>query len=825
MALGLAQKITVALLAVLLLGSCEQLEEWTQQGLESVGLADSKKPQNKTKKKSRKRAPRDKLRKKLTGPQSSKTPSPSLKGGKSTTSKSSDQDIIITRDEEDPTEIKSTTLKTAVAPKFKVEAPVHVKKRVGGVARFIQADDRFVYMDFPQHFAVYDQNLELLTVKSVAFPVVDVRKFVKDGKIYLYLKEENNVLEILELVQQDQQGQKVFSLIEVLSKDLEDDFAWIKANQVLSLKNKKLQFLDLSHPEKITIPKEAPISRVSDVHLIKNNLFLSRNDFLDILDLETLNISSSIRIGRPFLFFGHLNQKGKSYLVLGYLNDKEQLEGIQYLRLNGELTGINDFADNLIFETPLVGFHVDLKNQWLIGQEVDQDQLGPVRLYSLQHKRFLRGPLTTQTSLQAWSLNRSLLYLVDDKAISIHDIVLDEKVISQAAQLKQYNNNTGSTPLAQIGASKIVRDEYQLKNIKSLGFVSDSRKVVLLDKNHLAVFENSFNGKAHRIFTTTEFDSDDFILGEPKGSSETKYERVLTTNFGLFLYSKEAEKVYYMDPDLNLLQPLTLNVKELVSWIHFTTEQGEALVISHKSPSAKGSSYQVDFYLMHAPNNIQRKNSLKKSEPAFVFYVPEDQIILLSNDKMELYNWKKVTGLMKPKPEATENQDGKISHKKPLSKKKKPAPVASINQPEEVVTFYSHYDTNSENSEPAKPISYPIIDAKISPRMDTIYALTQEKDRLELFIFDIFELTRQARLKDFDITQSQFRGSSFSKDGRLFILPSNEGTLFYDVTKLNQIREVAHWPLLSHYVDVADRGQFICVALGYKGVYCGDLLF
>ena len=116
-------------------------------------------------------------------------------------------------------------------------------------------------------------------------------------------------------------------------------------------------------------------------------------------------------------------------------------------------------------------------------------------------------------------------------------------------------------------------------------------------------------------------------------------------------------------------------------------------------------------------------------------------------------------------------------------------------------------------------------DIKISPANDMLYSLYTKSGRNQIFVLSLLDIKKFTTIADIDITRDQFAGSSFSKQGRLFILPTQEGTLFYDMTNLSNVREVAHWPLPSEYVDLADQGQFICVALGYKGVYCGKLLF
>lgn len=762
--------------------------------------------------------------------QSPKTESSVLQG---------DANLVVTRESDEKQNIKSTDLKSAVAPEFKVEAPVHVLKRVGGVASFISGDDRFVYVDFPQHFAVYDANMNQLATKSTAFPVLKVSKFVRDNRMYLFLKEENNIFEVFELVQTSSDDKAVYTLKEVISKEMESDFDWIRSDLVVAFMSKKIQFLDTADFENIKILNEMPMSHVFKTFASGNHIFIARDDFLDIVNLEKFETTSSIRIGRKFDFLGTTTNGDKTDLLLSLLNTENQLEGLQYLHLNAEKNSVSDFGDNITFNPPLDDISVSTEEQLVMGREVGSDpKASPLQIYSLKHKRFLRGPVTSETNIRAWSFNRNLLYLVNSKQISINIIKLDEKTIEQSATLKSFLDDNSQTPLAQIGAAKIMKDEYELQQHKQVNFMSDAQKVVLLDADHFVLFEKTVTGDTDRIFTTTEFSSEGFLLTEPTGSNQTKFDKVLVTGFGLLLYSSATEKIYLMDIDLKTIHPLPISVHQLVSWTQFSTSAGEALAIAHKSTEKSLKPYIVDFFIMHAPDNIQKKQTLSKSEKPFLFYIPDNQVITVEESQMSLYSIYKLLDIPEPpKPIETaaettadettdilKTETTKSATVQSKASKTKNSKVVTEIAADEVVSFQS---TDDDEDKPGtqKSVTYTAVETKISPNFDLIYSLFEEQGRFKIRIMDIFDVNRTAVMDDFEITLEQFRGSSFSKEGRLFILPSNEGTLFYDVSKLEEIREVAHWPLASNFVDIANRGKWICVALGYQGVYCGDLLF
>lgn len=139
----------------------------------------------------------------------------------------------------------------------------------------------------------------------------------------------------------------------------------------------------------------------------------------------------------------------------------------------------------------------------------------------------------------------------------------------------------------------------------------------------------------------------------------------------------------------------------------------------------------------------------------------------------------------------------------------------------------------------AKPLdkSYDFVAVKPFHINYRIYTLFREKsetgtDRLKVLVFPLNQPERNVVLEDFDLTEENFDGSTIaiSSNGQLFILPTDEGTLFYRMKDLGFIaedqRKVAHWEEPASYVDLASGGgqYFLCAALGTQGVSCGDLL-
>jgi hypothetical protein len=695
-------------------------------------------------------------------------------------SKKAGQDIVVTHEDKSGTKkLKDKDLKKAKTKEFSVEAPVEVTRRVGGSARYIKSDKKFIYMDFPQHFAVYDKDLKLLANKALSSPLIDMVRFEQGKRTLLYLKEESNILEILELVKKEH----TYELKEVNSFEVDGNFYWIHPDLLVVFLKDKLQFLNFTDLENIKIIHEAPIRDVKDAYLLNKKLYLSRNGFLDILDLDKFSVTSTLRIGRKFEFLGIVEKKNNKHLLLSYIDKNKHLKGLQLLTLNKDLSGIQDFGKNIILEHKLRNVSVDLGNLLILGQETDTPS--PVHIYSIKHERFLRGALSRETNLLSWYLFQNQVFLVQKKGFSISKILLDEKVIDQSKNLSKFVKGQGkNVPLAHIGAAKTVKDEYEILPFKNLEFMANSRKVVLLDKNHFVVFEQSLDGKSHRVFASNDFSQDKASLKEPLLPTPTKFSKLLPTNFGLLAYSQKTRKTYLLDVEFNEFQTLPIKNIDLISWQQFSNN-GEFLVTTGiEQKINKKTEYAVNFYHLTSPKEIKLFSKIIYKEKPFIIHIPDNQILIVTKNKMDLYLW------------------DKLLEKKALPKSKLIEETVDI----------SGLKINFK-------------DIKISPANDMLYSLYTKSGRNQIFVLSLLDIKKFTTIADIDITRDQFAGSSFSKQGRLFILPTQEGTLFYDMTNLSNVREVAHWPLPSEYVDLADQGQFICVALGYKGVYCGKLLF
>ena len=162
------------------LSSCDTIKTYTDKVLNLTGFESATKPdqQKSSEKKPSKTTQKDKTKK-----TKEKTKTPSVK--KDNTALPKEKSIL-------PEKLKTTDSNIKTPPKFKANAPINVKKRVGGVATGIFADEHYIYMDFPQNYAVYDPNFNLLTRGQTSFPIKSIKRVTKTRDIAVNIVAEIN---------------------------------------------------------------------------------------------------------------------------------------------------------------------------------------------------------------------------------------------------------------------------------------------------------------------------------------------------------------------------------------------------------------------------------------------------------------------------------------------------------------------------------------------------------------------------------------------------------------------------------------------------------
>lgn len=773
------------------LNSCDTVKTYTDKAWSGLGFGSNA---VKTTKKDKRKTPQSKI---------SKNVPAQIKDRKA-----EDQNSIVVKAQQkkELQRVEKKDLKLADKPEFSRGTPVHIYKRVGGAAVKILSDEKFIYIDFPMDLKVYDHDLNLLARLPRLHPVHEVVRADRDNQTYLYLREENNVMEIWQLIDTPTEQGQGFTSRPLRGYEDFKNFAWIDEKSLvwmLGKETKLLDFSDLDHPTETNLP----FTDVSHAFATDKTLFLARKGFLDVLDLSSLKLLSSLKIGREFRFLGLTGENDKQNLLISFEQSLDVIREVQYLKISADGTGIADFGPVVPLESPLAKFSIDFKNSLILGQELndqatspDDASSQPIRLYSLTQKRFLRGDLTMQTKLTAWWLENGSLYLSTPLEISVNELTLNNDVIRQSPEVSKLLSATTPPPLAQLGSPVVPGNEYEYHPLKKIEFMADARKVALLDKDHFAVFENRASRNIHQVFSSTNFTSNDFTLNEVDVQPPAYFDKILPSYVGLFAYASATKMIYFSDVELKRLEAVPIATGPLVSWAIYRTTEGDktfdVLLVASKVEKADDASYVLKFYAIgDNVQDIELLSEIPFKDKPFPVPLTDDkgvtsEVLVLSTNGPRYYNVKD-------------------------SRK----PTAATN---EVQPLGKNYDFVA-----VKPfhINY------------RIYALFSEKsetgvDRLKVLIFPLNQPERNVVLEDFDLTEENFDGSTvaISSNGQLFILPTDEGTLFYRMKDLGFIaedqRKVAHWEEPASYVDLASgSGQyFLCAALGAQGVSCGDLL-
>ncbi|EKD50384.1 MAG: hypothetical protein ACD_62C00557G0005 [uncultured bacterium] len=815
--------VVLCLLLLASVTACDTVKGYTNSALNLVGLGTSSKQATQETKREHKKSKSKKNKTQTDSPSqtadeatneatvntSDSKPSLSPKTPGQPPNEPADEGrLVVTHSKEQPAKSNDADAQPPKTLTPGEDLPLTIEKRIGGTAKKVILDDTYVYLSLSGNLMVLDHDLRIVARHRLSDQLVDIKKTTTNNQTFLYVKEEQNNLEVFTLAPLKNQPDQL-TLTGIKAFEVQGQFDWFNDTTLIITLPGKLQFLDIANLNEIKLIAEVPIGNTTQAFPVGKFLFIARQDNLDIVSLEKFDLASTVRIGNPFRIMDVIKEQNKAKLLLALLDKQGNITGLQYLRLSEDLSSIADFGDKITLPIAMSQFSYCPQQGLILGREAATDIITPLQLFSLAHQRNLRGSLSTETKISSWAFNQGFLYLIDSNGLSKNQLTLDPKVISQSTSAQNVlEHKTGNVPLAQLGAIKLVKDEYTIAEVTELAYSADARKVVLLDQDHFALFELSSLSPIDNVLTTTTFSAENFSLKSPEVAAPYHFERILTTDFGVLLYSQKAQELFLMDVDFTQIKPLGINVNELISWTVFSAQNKDilALTTTTSNPQQKTQTHEVRFYQVKTPTDIPLLKTLPYSEKPFVFYVPDNQLVILTKTQMDLYSLSQLL-----------EEDEVVENAEDL------APVVAT----------SENKTETDNAQTIKPIesvplktlSQDILQAKLSPACNKIFALVQSQKRYQILVFDIFDLTSNTLIKDFEIVPSQFEGASFAWHGRIFILPTAEGTLFYDVTDLANVRELASWPVPSYHVDTARQGQFICVAQGYQGVQCGTLKF
>lgn len=722
------------------------------------------------------------LEKKTSSTQNAKTTENTTSEANSESTKNKATDIVITQKETSVSlPPQKSNLKAVTPQQFSALAPIDITKRIDSLANTIFADEKFIYTDDGQDLILYSPDFKRIDSIAHSYPVLKINRVNRDNKTYIFAIEENNVLEIFELAIDPQTQAQ--TLLLTAGYDVGGVFSWLNPKTLLVFMENKIQFLDFGDLNSPQVLREIPIGGVHDKLILKNHLYLLRDEFLDVLNLDSYNLVASLRLGQKAQFLGATRDSGKNLLYVTFQNEERFTYGFQTLELSEDLSSVIDLGKIEKLPVYLKSVQANFNLGVILGLENHH-----LHVFHLKNKKQLRGPFDRDTDVLEFEIYDNTLYTIQKSGISSQVLALENDLIHTEQSPTQVES--AKPALAQIGLTQTLKDEYTLTTNSALKFEKNSKAVFLLDHNHMIILKSEENG--HHQIAVSENLSDDNYSIENLPSTSQIYQKTLLTPVGLFLNTSSG-KVEFLDVNLKQPKPLNLEFKNLQSWAFFKQNEGYLLVALSQNPilykefnikSPNKASWVIELFQINSPEQIQKVSQIPLETPGQIFALGYDIFALATQTEISFFS------------------------------------ARDIFQPKKL-------------DEDTKTYTLPgtLLDAKLSPKNDALYTYIQDASGTKsIYIFDYENSSqRHVTLDAKDVSLSQFQGSSFIKGGQMFVLPSQKGTLFFDLTVLNNQPQTellkAEWPIASEWVDVANRGEFICVALNKNGVYCGQLLF
>lgn len=653
-------------------------------------------------------------------------------------------------------------------------APLASLFKIGGRPNFIKADETFLYASYPHAFYIFDKNFRPLAQTALHGTPIALKRFVNEGKSKLFIKEKIHGAPgyTFEMIPVGTVNSEESFINAQQSVDLDNNFAFIDEKKLALFTKNSTKIVEIASNDDLLVDSEISGGPAQDLLVHKSVYLIARGSQLDVYDLKQQEITATLSLSRNFKFLGiRKSADGKDILWLGLFDKEMQTFALQSLKLSDE--GISQFDKILTFPTPLSKVSFSNETGLLVGFDEETQAL---QVFSTEHEKLLRGPLVLKANPKSWSFDGANLVLSTDDFTGILHFQLDEQVIRQADALQKFQGINKNLPLAQVGATKIVKDEYSLTPVLQTDFLANSYAVNLLGPDRLLFVSESSQNSKQNLFKTLSLQNEDSIL-EPVGVPDNvQLSRFTSTSLGVFALSQEG-KLYFSSIDLNMFTELPIAFSGIYHFEVLNYNNTDYLLIAQKN--IKGSSWSLLHLL--SPSQIQPVKQVTDSERVFPLYLGDNQILLVNSKAFELHHFSLLMGL-------EEDPEQKTSL------------IESLNVSDLNLTFEA---------------------LKLAPNAGTLLAYTQTKENFSIKIINLLDLKNQGEIKPAHLSKHQFYGSTFSNKGHVFVLPTSEGTLFYDLSRPEAPQLLRQWEQAAYSADVAAGGGFLCIAQGSEGLSCG----
>lgn len=680
--------------------------------------------------------------------------------------------VIIEANDRKQTPLKKINPDSQKRHKKIVQSAIMAKKQIGGTPYNLIVDKSYIYLEDAEYLNVYSRDFQFLDRIEKVFAIKDIVHVEQGEKNRLYVTQDEQVLEIFDIVKNEGKTSLQF----VASFDVEGPFSWLDSETLLVFLKDALQVVDFSNLDAVKVKKEIPVGNITSKLILQKYLYLARDEFLDIVNLENFETTASLRIGQPYKFLGAIRKNETNTLNLALLNSDKKVTGIQTLTLAKNLSGITDLGSAHFFKKPLQDVSTDLKNNLLFAK--DSQGKSKALVFSIDEKKFLRGPLDQQSAVIQTYAFEDLLFVIHNDEIAEYKLTLNPDVIKSPAEVST-NAPVEKPALAQIGSDITLKNEYNLEKTNRLDFANTAHQVFLLDQNHLVIVETQ-NDKQNMV-TTQNLTADDHTLKTVDLPDAQNLSHFLSTPFGLLGLAQNGQ-VYFLDVFFKGFQKLDLNFKNLNSWIVFKQNDHFVLLAVTKQLSEnKTEQWQLEFYKLLSPDNIESTKKLTLNSQSFLSYMGFDLLAVVSQNQIDYYS------------------------------------ISDLSNPIKV-----------DNKTQKLAVDGLLTQIKPTPKRDFLLTLQRKDQQNHLQVYDFKNPAKPFEIAISHLSPNQFNGISFTEGGRVLIIPTNDGLHFYDLSLAVLSTEqskwlIGHWPEPSEFADVANKGQWTCVARGNRGTTCGDI--
>lgn len=664
----------------------------------------------------------------------------------------------------------------------------------GGMAQSFSLDDQLLYLGFGQKLVFYDNALDVRGFVNLESPVQKVVTQKTAEGITLYVKEKGDVLEIVQLSKEG--SPKILKSFEV-----DGPFDIVLGRPLLPSSGskeepasprlfvylpQKVQILDLRDLTQVKVIAELPLPGVSQMIALDDYFYAVHRTSLNVIDSQNLSTRASIPVGTKFRILGEKTEGDRSFLVLALQSSRnKKWHLLQFMPLVSGGGGISDLGQGIAIKPEADEIIVDWDQPYLYFL-----RSGNLSLFSL--KRRIELASENETAIKDINLVQGgggVVFAVSEGKFGRFEYQLageaepkpetgkrDKKAREEALKVPDI------PALADVPAEEKKKPDFEWVKEKITRFPGRVHQVLLPGSNSVLLVNglSSKEALAPPFYFSKTFSTDTANLSPLNLSKGDKRQFSLfkVTDYGILAYDQLSGKIALIKKDFSSIEEIKLAGQPLVG-MDTALDKGDYLYLAVTKKEDKGEVALVA-YKVESAKLVKKVGSLSFEEIGGIKIYNGGQKALVACGTQGVCVVDIGTG------------------------RAKPALLSSIpTSQKEAIT----------------------LEVAVSPREKMAYAFSKNKGAAFISIINISAdpPAEVAVIPNVSMTREQFRGLTYSAGGRRLLLPQERGLVVYDVKDPKKPTREFTWPIgRAFYADVINRGKTVCVALGKKGVECGN---